>query len=100
MVKFIQYVGFAILAVGIMAFLYLGFGLKTYTPGLSEGYMYAEPHPLRWIYATASFLGSAFFGSVLIGLSRILHHKESESSYIREIQNDLRLMKAREGITK
>ncbi|MGX9948956.1 hypothetical protein ACS9SB_0002060 [Bacillus subtilis] len=100
MVNFIKYVGLAILALGVVSFFVLGFGLKVYTPGLSEGYTYADPHPLRWFFAAASLLGASFFGSMLLGLSRILLHKESESEHIREIQEDIRLMKARGGIVK
>ncbi|MFN2748128.1 hypothetical protein ACINLE_07285 [Bacillus sp. z60-18] len=98
MVNFIKYVGFAILAAGVITFLYLGLGMKTYEPGLSEGYTYEEPHPLRWVYATASLLSCAFFGSVLLGISRIVQHKESESEYLKGIHDDIRSMKVRKGI--
>ncbi|MEK4267973.1 hypothetical protein [Bacillus sp. FSL W8-0940] len=100
MSNFIKYVGFAILAAGVITFLYLGLGMKTYEPGLSEGYTYEEPHPLRWIYAIASLLSCAFFGSVLLGISRIIKYKEDESEYLKEIHNDIRHLKVRNGIVE
>ncbi|MED2978776.1 hypothetical protein P4284_18990 [Bacillus swezeyi] len=98
MANFIKYVGFAILAAGVITFLYLGLGMKTYEPGLTEGYTYEEPHPLRWVYATASLLSCAFFGSVLLGISRLVERKDEETEYIKDIQTDIRLMKVRNGI--
>ncbi|WP_077736300.1 hypothetical protein [Bacillus sonorensis] len=100
MSNFIKYVGFAILAAGVITFLYLGLGMKTYEPGLSEGYTYEEPHPLRWIYAIASLLSCAFFGSVLLGISRIIKYKEDESECLKEIHNDIRHLKVRNGIVE
>lgn len=100
MSNFIKYVGFAILAVGVITFLYLGLGMKTYESGLTEGYTYEEPHPLRWIYAIGSLLSCAFFGSVLLGISRIIKYKEDESEYLKGIRNDIRHLKARSGIVE
>ena len=98
MVKFIKFIGFAILAVGIISFLFLGFGMKTYEPGLTEGFTYEELHPLRWVYAFAPLLSSSFFGSVLLGISRLVERKDEEINYIKDIHTDMRLMKARNGI--
>ncbi|MEG7333213.1 hypothetical protein [Bacillus sp. 0102A] len=100
MVNFIKYVGFAILAVGVITFVYLGLGMKTYEPGLTEGYTYEESHPLRWVYALVSLLSCAFFGSVLLGLSRIVQYKETELGHLNEIDNNIRHMKARKGIVE
>ncbi|MEC0707996.1 hypothetical protein P8881_10660 [Bacillus haynesii] len=100
MSNFIKYVGFAILAAGVITFLYLGLGMKTYEPGLTEGYTYEEPHPLRWIYAIASLLSCVFFGSVLLGIPWIIKYKEDESEYLKEIHNDIRHLKARNGIVE
>ncbi|WP_078548625.1 hypothetical protein [Litchfieldia alkalitelluris] len=80
-----QLVGWAIIVVGIIAGLYIAFTLKTYTPGLTEGYMYEDPHPLRLLYALASILSSAFFGSVLIGLSEIISNTNETTTGISRL---------------
>ncbi|MCI4129491.1 hypothetical protein [Bacillus haynesii] len=98
MANFIKFVGFAILAAGVITFFSVGLGMKTFEPGLTEGFTYEEPHPWRWIYAIAALLSLSFFGSVLLGISRIVEHKENESKYLKEIHDDIRSMKVRKGI--
>ncbi|AYA77324.1 hypothetical protein DOE78_18755 [Bacillus sp. Y1] len=83
MTLIIKYVGYTILIVGAIVGLYLGGTMKIYTPGLTEGFLYDDPHPLRWAYGFGTILSSAFFGLVLVGLGKIIE-------LIEELSNDQR----------
>ncbi|MED3626330.1 hypothetical protein P4478_04030 [Bacillus subtilis] len=93
MANFIKYVGIAFLVIGVIAFLYLGFGLKTTMAGVTEGFTYDEPHPLRWLYAFSALLSSTFLGSLLLGISRLIHQKEEEEARLYQIDALLRNIK-------
>lgn len=64
--------GWALLVMGIIGGLIIGFTLSIQTPGLSEGYTYDDPHPLRWIYGIATMISGAFMGAMLIGLGELI----------------------------
>jgi hypothetical protein len=79
MTSIIKYVGYAILIVGAIVGLYLGSTMKIYTPGLTEGYLYDDPHPLRWAYGFGTILSSAFFGLVLVGIAKLIELAEASA---------------------
>ncbi|WP_416731379.1 hypothetical protein [Fictibacillus sp. JL2B1089] len=89
MSEFIKQVGWAIIVIGVISGLYIGFTLNISTPGLTEGYVYEDPHPFRWIYGIGAILSSLFFGCVLIGINEIIEKINSVDKEVRYTGNNI-----------
>jgi uncharacterized membrane protein YkvI len=77
--------GWVLLAAGIIGGLIIGFTMSIQTPGLTEGYTYDDPHPLRWIYGISTMGSGAFMGAILIGLGEIVNTQNYRTWQMNEI---------------
>ncbi|WP_406589998.1 hypothetical protein [Bacillus atrophaeus] len=91
MTNFLKIIGFGIIGVGVILFLYLAFGLKLQTIDV-EYSISDELHPLRWVYASISLVVTAFFGSVLIGISHLIEGNERVHNKFEQIDEKVKIL--------
>jgi hypothetical protein len=88
--NFLKFVGWGVIALGVIGGLAIGFTMSIQTPGLTEGYTYDDPHPLRWIYGLATIISSVVTGAVLLGISEIISTLNYRTHQMNDLNNRLK----------
>jgi uncharacterized membrane-anchored protein YhcB (DUF1043 family) len=89
MEKNLKTFGWSLLAAGIIGGLIVGFTMSIQTPGLSEGFTYDDPHPLRWYFGIATMISGAFMGSILIALGELVSTQNYRTRQINELNRKI-----------